>query len=114
MRNPFWGPDGQKFIPERFRDLKQADVSLHESSVQAKLDLTRKQLRYNLFAYGFGPRKCLGQNLAEHSIKMLVIHLIGQYELGLRHRQNKEADYKAEKGNWIPLADVELDLHRLI
>ncbi|KAI9878491.1 MAG: hypothetical protein M1830_000723 [Pleopsidium flavum] len=111
VRNPFWGLDSEKFMPERFRDMKQEDVSLPTSSFQAGSD--EQQLRYNMFAFGFGPRKCLGQNLAERSIKMLVIHLIDRYRLSLRQGQSDQADYKVDEGNWIPLADVELDLVKL-
>lgn len=95
MRNPFWGKDSATFRPERFENIKPSE------------------LRYNLFAFGFGARKCLGQHDAERAIKALVFHLLNRYEMRIRPNQNKDGDYKVDEGNWVPLSDVELELKKL-
>lgn len=66
-----------------------------------------------MFAFGFGTRKCLGQHFAETSIKTLVVHLVAQYELSVSQSQINEAKHKVGSSNWIPLADVKLNLAKL-
>ena len=130
MRNPFWGKDSATFRPERFENIKPADVRTHREgptppfiSATSKISLTyikqityensQPQLRYNLFAFGFGARKCLGQHDAERAIKALVFHLLDRYEMKVLPNQSKDGDYKVDEGNWVPLSDVELELKKL-
>ena len=95
IRNPFWGKDSQSFRPRRFEKV------------------TPSQLRYNLFAFGFGTRKCLGQHDAERAVKALVYQLVDRFELRVRSGKREGGDYKVEERNWVPLADVTLDLKPL-
>ncbi|KAL8824453.1 MAG: hypothetical protein Q9191_005050 [Dirinaria sp. TL-2023a] len=95
IRNPFWGKDSQHFRPRRFENI------------------TPSQLRYNLFAFGFGTRKCLGQHDGERAVKALVYQLIDRFALKIQAGQYSGGDYKIEEGNWVPLADVILELEPL-
>ena len=115
MRNSFWGSDSLLFNPGRFKNIKKSDVCIlwnnQFNDDQGEFPwLTESQLRYNLFTFGFGARKCLGQHDAERAVKALVLHLIDRYDVGLRPGEHKNGDYKTEEGNWVPLANVELEL----
>lgn len=95
VNNLFWGKDSQAFNPERFNNIKQAD------------------LRYNLFAFGFGTRKCLGQYFAEAMIKIFVIYLLDQYELRLPLSERRNGEYKVDSSTWVPISNVKLVLEKL-
>ena len=60
-----------------------------------------------------GTRKCLGQHVAESSIKALIVHLFSRYRVTVKSEKDKSADYKVDKTSWVPLADVELVLNRI-
>lgn len=67
--------DAEHFVPERW--LK--DVN----------DNTSQKIRYAGDAgdahqpFGFGPRNCLGQNMAMHEMRLLLITLLFRYDLAL-------------------------------
>ncbi|UKZ70826.1 uncharacterized protein TrAtP1_011795 [Trichoderma atroviride] len=95
VRNPFWGPNSEEYDPNRFRNLKSTD------------------LRYNLFVFGFGYRKCLGQYLAGHMVKAILVHLFSQYEAKIIDGRKGKADYDIDKTTWVPVADVTVELTKL-
>lgn len=74
------------------------------------------QLRYNLQAFGYGPRKCLGNNISDKMVHALVYQLFTQYDLVVRPNMKKENDYyfKTDKTNWLGLFDVELEMKRRV
>ncbi|PLB48986.1 cytochrome P450 monooxygenase GliC2 [Aspergillus steynii IBT 23096] len=92
IRNPFWGPDNRAYRPSRFEGVKQS------------------QLRYNLATFGYGPRKCLGQHIADKIIKSVVFHLFSKYRVSLQPMQAIEGDFKVDKTSWVALYDVDLRL----
>ncbi|KAH8702189.1 cytochrome P450 monooxygenase GliC2 [Talaromyces proteolyticus] len=92
IRNPFWGPDNRSYRPRRFESIKP------------------NQLRYNLSTFGYGPRKCLGQYIADKIIKSLVFHLFYKYEVSLNLGQDDKGDFKVDKTSWVGLYDLELKL----
>lgn len=68
-------------------------------------------MRYNLFTFGFGTRKCLGQYFAEAVIKLCVINLLDFYDIRVvppsddaQSRQNK---------TWIPASNMSLTLTKI-
>ncbi|KAL1868955.1 hypothetical protein Daus18300_005791 [Diaporthe australafricana] len=71
-----------------------------------------KDLRYNFQAFGYGPRKCLGNNISDKMVHALVYQLFTQYDLVVRPNMKKENDYyfKTDKANWLGLFDVELEM----
>ncbi|EZF30492.1 Cytochrome P450 oxidoreductase [Trichophyton interdigitale] len=92
IRNPFWGPDNRSYRPSRFATIKQS------------------QLRYNLATYGYGPRKCLGQHIADKIIKSVVYHLFSRYQISLEPMQALDGEFKVDKTSWVGLYDVNLKL----
>ncbi|KAK1140027.1 hypothetical protein N8T08_010936 [Aspergillus melleus] len=94
IRNPFWGPDNRAYRPSRFQGIKQS------------------QLRYNLATFGYGPRKCLGQHIADKIIKSVVFHLFSKYRVSLQPMQAIDGDFKVDKTSWVALYDVDLRLEK--
>ncbi|KAH7255997.1 cytochrome P450 monooxygenase GliC2 [Fusarium tricinctum] len=92
IRNPFWGPDNRSYRPSRFAGIKQ------------------NQLRYNLSTFGYGPRKCLGQHIADKIVKAVVYHMFSKYKVSLQPMQALEGDFKVDKTSWVGLYDVDLKL----
>ncbi|KAF4986632.1 hypothetical protein FGRMN_10746 [Fusarium graminum] len=92
IRNPFWGPDNKSYRPSRFASIKQ------------------NQLRYNLSTFGYGPRKCLGQHIANNIVKAVVCHMFSKYKLSLQPVKGLEGDFKVDKTSWVGLYDVDLKL----
>ncbi|KAJ0120705.1 cytochrome p450 monooxygenase 2 [Diaporthe amygdali] len=96
IRNPFWGADSREYRPSRF------------------FSIPATKLRYNLQAFGYGPRKCLGNNISDKMVHALVYQLFTQYDFVVRPNMKKENDYyfKTDKTNWLGLFDVELEMKR--
>ncbi|KAH7064491.1 cytochrome P450 monooxygenase GliC2 [Paraphoma chrysanthemicola] len=90
VRNPYWGKDSQIFRPSRFIGLKPSE------------------LRYNVHSFGIGSRKCMGQYVATHIVKALVLHLFTTYEVKLAD----ENEIKVDKSGWTPKAGGFLKLTR--
>ncbi|MCJ1415171.1 hypothetical protein MMC32_001502 [Xylographa parallela] len=95
VRNPFWGANSETFDPSRLKDIKPSD------------------LRYNLHSFGIGSRKCMGQYVATHIVKALVVHLFKEYEVVIsKEGQGGEGRYAIDKSSWTPKAGVCLRLTR--
>ncbi|QGA13934.1 hypothetical protein EYB26_001586 [Talaromyces marneffei] len=88
--NPFWGEDSHKFRPERFKGISPIDM------------------RYNLFTFGFGTRKCLGQYFAEAVVKLCVINLLDFYDIRVVHPS--DGAQSGQNKTWIPASDMRLTL----
>ncbi|KAK0739370.1 cytochrome P450 [Apiosordaria backusii] len=85
----FWGKDSEEFRPSRFQSVKPLD------------------LRYNLFSFGFGTRKCLGQHFGEVMMKLFVIYLLERYELSLTPAARADLN-KVGRDNWVPIPEAEV------
>ncbi|GKU09669.1 unnamed protein product [Fusarium langsethiae] len=90
IRNPFWGPDNTSYRPSRFAGIKQ------------------NQLRYNLSTFGYGPRKCLGQHIADKIVKAVVYHMFSKYKVSLQPIQGLEGDFKVDKSSWVGFLKSDL------
>ncbi|KUL82974.1 hypothetical protein ZTR_10297 [Talaromyces verruculosus] len=86
--NPFWGDDSHEFRPERFKGINQIDM------------------RYNLFTFGFGTRKCLGQYFAEAVVKLCVINLLDFYDI--RVVPPSDDAQSGQNKTWIPASNMRL------
>lgn len=82
QRNPYWGKDATQFKPERFLERK------------AHLD------RYSFWRFGFGPRQCMGKFVADVIIKVLLVHLVEEYELRLLE-SDMVGEWATDPDSWI-------------
>ncbi|KXJ85037.1 cytochrome P450 [Microdochium bolleyi] len=90
-----WGADSEEFRPMRFHGMKATE------------------LRYNLFVFGLGTRKCLGQYFGELMIKTFVVRLLERYTMtGLGGPQQAEVS-GGSKDSWVPLSNVQIHLQAL-
>ncbi|KXX75965.1 Cholesterol 24-hydroxylase [Madurella mycetomatis] len=92
VRNPFWGANSEAFDPSRLKGIKQSD------------------LRYNLHSFGIGSRKCMGQYVAGHIVKSLVLHLFDKYEVSVLQGHQGGDNYDVDKSSWTPKAAASLQL----
>ncbi|KAL3961321.1 hypothetical protein ACCO45_002844 [Purpureocillium lilacinum] len=94
QRNEYWGADAEKYRPERF---------LERSAVKD---------RYNFWRFGFGPRQCMGKFVADMMIRVLLVHLVENYDLGMLDVDKK---WERDPENWInhPLMKLKCDLRRI-
>ena len=92
MNQPLWGAEPEarlSYQPHRF------------------LEQSRTELRYHYWRYGFGPRQCMGKYVADLIIRVLLVHLVEEYELGLR-QENSGEEWARNKDNWIVHPMMEL------
>lgn len=89
IANTFWGQDGHVYRPSRF------------------LEREASKMRYEFWRFGFGPRQCLGRYLVDLLLRVVVAHLVENYELGLLEDVTK---WEKDGGSWIthPHPDTEL------
>ncbi|KAJ5409554.1 Cytochrome P450 E-class group I [Penicillium crustosum] len=94
--NPqFWGKNSTQFNPHRLEKVSPTD------------------LRYNLFTFGFGSRKCLGKHFAEAMVKTFVAGLLSRYEIRIENTAADDRD-KVRKITWVPLSDIEVRMTPVI
>ncbi|KAF2192168.1 cytochrome P450 monooxygenase [Zopfia rhizophila CBS 207.26] len=93
IRNPYWGEDRSKYIPDRF------------------LAQERTQARYHYWRFGFGPRKCLGQFVADILIRNVLLHLVDSYELKMIKSEAMD-DWERNKQVWINHPNMQLSCKR--
>ncbi|KAF7169583.1 hypothetical protein CNMCM5623_002225 [Aspergillus felis] len=92
LRDPSWGEDRGAFRPRRF------------------LEENRGEFRYRLWRFGFGPRQCIAQALADTILKVLVAHTVGNYRIGAAEKTTEET----EQGDvWFKVAEQEIVLEPL-
>nr|ABV48727.1 cytochrome P450 monooxigenase [Penicillium lilacinoechinulatum] len=86
--NPFW-VDGTKYDPTRYKKLKRAEV------------------RYNLWRFGFGPRQCLGKNVAERMMRALTAEMVRQYVLSVP--KNESSHDTLQEESWVGLPSIRME-----
>lgn len=93
----YWGRDNTQYRPKRF---------LHARNVT--------DMRYRFWRYGFGPRQCLGKNVADVILKILLAHLVENYQMRLSSGESTDLeDWKRKPGVWISLAIPDIVCERL-
>ena len=89
-QSPIWGSDGHIFRPLRWRGLSPSAV------------------RYSFHRYGMGPRKCMGKNVANVAIKMLMITLLEKYEIVAdAEGEGEDMKYRTDRFTRTPEKEVE-------
>ncbi|KAI9149055.1 Cytochrome P450 monooxygenase tcpC [Paramyrothecium foliicola] len=64
-------------------------------------------LRYNLFSFGFGSRKCLGQHFGEMMLKLFLCRVVHDYDMKLSEAEKQKGLHeKAGKDTWVPITDL--------
>ncbi|QPH11341.1 hypothetical protein C2857_003059 [Epichloe festucae Fl1] len=89
----FWGEKNEIFDPNRFKSIKQLE------------------LRYNLFTFGMGTRKCLGSHFAELMMKYFIIHLLDTYSLDMPMGKETGAE-DTSMHTWVPIPDKKIVMRR--
>jgi cytochrome P450 len=95
QRNEYWGKEAEKYRPERF---------LEGNGVKD---------RYNFWRFGFGPRQCMGKFVADLMIRVLLVHLVENYDLGM---VDDCKDWDRDPTNWInhPIMKLKCRVRRRI
>lgn len=89
IRDPFWGEDREKFIPQRWIDRLNSG----------------RDLRYRYWRFGFGPRTCLGKYMAELILRTVVVEVLENWQLSLDlgsdvNGEKREDAGSSEEMNW--------------
>ncbi|KAK1843701.1 cytochrome p450 oxidoreductase [Colletotrichum chrysophilum] len=92
VAHPFW-INGTEFNPHRFEGLQP------------------RQYRYHLFRFGFGPRKCLGQHVADRMIRALLAEVLSKYCLSVSESSESQ-DHQIQDESWVSLPDVLINCVR--
>lgn len=90
--HPVWGEDGETYRPERWLGGGKRGRG--------------RDLRYQFWRYGFGPRQCLGKYVGDMMLRVFLFELLDRYQLSLDPRF---CDTQARDPNsWIatPVAQV--------
>ncbi|XP_057799001.1 cytochrome P450 714C2-like isoform X2 [Salvia miltiorrhiza] len=92
-----WGPDSYQFKPERFAN---------GTSGACKLP-------HLFMPFGFGPRICLGLNLAMVELKILLAHILSNFSISLspKYVHSPSMNLVLEPRNGVHLVIKRLDRH---
>lgn len=75
----YYGPSANTFDPERFNE-KNCDIKTYKE-------------KGVLYAFGDGPRNCLGQKYAKAQIKCCVAHIVTSFEISLSEKMPLKPEY---------------------
>lgn len=87
IRDAFWGPDRDRFRPERWLERQKSG----------------RDLRYRYWRFGFGPRTCLGKYLAELIVRSVVVEILENWHIALETttgQREKAGDNGDEGMSW--------------
>ncbi|PYH78669.1 cytochrome P450 [Aspergillus uvarum CBS 121591] len=96
IRDESWGPDRTSFRPRRF---------LAES---------RAYFRYRFWRFGFGPRQCIAQALADTILKVLVAYTVEHHRLRSPGKSATDSRAAQKRGDaWFKVAEQAIILEAL-
>ncbi|OTB04084.1 hypothetical protein M426DRAFT_321176 [Hypoxylon sp. CI-4A] len=91
IKNPYWGSDRETYRPSRFLNRKPTEM------------------RYQFWRFGFGPRQCLGKFIVDIIIRVLIAHLVENYNLHLASTTN----WKKDSASWILHPDTKVRCEKI-
>ncbi|KAL7952875.1 cytochrome P450 [Trichoderma compactum] len=65
--------------------------------------------RYNMWRFGFGPRQCLGKNVADIILRVIVAEMVRCYQVDKMGKDGID-DIELQAGSWIGLPDCMVKL----
>ncbi|KAF1949857.1 cytochrome p450 monooxygenase GliC [Byssothecium circinans] len=93
IRDPFWGKDRERFRPQRWLE------KLHSG----------RDLRYQYWRFGFGPRTCLGKYVAELILRSVIVEVLENWTISTSAGAEKqEMDWPWDDETWIHHPDMIL------
>ncbi|KAI1468200.1 putative cytochrome P450 oxidoreductase GliC-like protein [Daldinia caldariorum] len=97
IRDPFWGEDRERFRPERWLERQKSG----------------RDLRYRYWRFGFGPRTCLGKNVAELVLRSVVVEILENWSISLDGKTKQQGEEKkvADEENMDWPWDDEMWIH---
>lgn len=104
----FWGEDSSLFKPSRLKGISFTEVRTTSVSSFTLLCANFIKLRYNLFTFGFGSRKCLGKHFAEAIMKVFVCELVSRYEIRAVDKYQSESAQEKATATWVPVSDIKI------
>ncbi|KAJ4288097.1 hypothetical protein N0V90_012114 [Kalmusia sp. IMI 367209] len=84
IRDPFWGDDREKFIPQRWLDRLKSG----------------RDLRYRYWRFGFGPRTCLGKYVAELILRNVIVEVLERWQISFIVAKDGKDGEKTEEMDW--------------
>ena len=90
VENPFW-VDGNRYDPHRYAGVR------------------KDQARYNMWRFGFGPRQCLGQHIAERMLRAIAAEMVSRFEMSAKESERLQL----VEESWVGLPDVEVECMRI-
>ncbi|KAL6895114.1 cytochrome P450 [Trichoderma evansii] len=90
--NPYW-ENSTEFNPHR------------------RLGLKGRSRRYNMWRFGFGPRQCLGKNVADIILRVIVAEVLRDYKLEIIGEKTHD-EIKLQADSWIGLPDAIIRLKK--
>jgi hypothetical protein len=70
--------------------------------------------RYNMWRFGFGPRQCLGKNMADIIIRVIIAELLKRYRLEAVQDSGTAGVVELQAESWLGLPDGRVRLTPLI
>lgn len=108
--NVYW-EDASRFDP--YRHLGQRDPVVktprrYSSCIGA--DSYKPQARrYNMWRFGFGPRQCLGKNVADIILRVIMAELLKRYQLKIVQEEGTDG-VELQANSWIGLPNGGVQL----
>lgn len=78
-RDPaFWGPDSEKFVPERWID-ESGRTTMNGGA----------DSNYSFLTFLHGPRSCIGERFARAELRALVAAFVGEFKMQMANPEEK-------------------------
>lgn len=67
-----------------------------------------------MWRYGFGPRQCLGKNVADRLIRAIIAELLSHFQLRLSvANKTGDQEFLLEDESWVGLPTTEVIMTKL-